>query len=59
MVNCISDLDFTYVTYTGALVYSTGFSSNEGELDISFLHQGIFILKVNGEIVDRFVKCDD
>jgi hypothetical protein len=44
---------------TGTLLNSTGFSSNEGELDISFLQQGIFIFKVNGEIVYRFVKSDN
>ncbi len=44
---------------TGALLYSAGFSSNEGELDISFLQQGIYYIKANGESVNRFVKCGD
>ena len=44
---------------SGALVYSKSYSSKEGELDISFLQRGIFFLKVNGETVYRFVKCDD
>lgn len=44
---------------TGALLYESGFSAHEGELDISFLPQGIYILKVNGENVNRIVKCGD
>jgi hypothetical protein len=44
---------------TGALLYHMGFFSNEGELDISFLPQGIYFLKVNGEKMSRFVKGEE